>query len=891
MNLEQEIEAWKKSLYKHKSLEEGVIAELEDHLLNDIQRLIGEGLSEQQAFEQAKHKIGSISSVASQEVVAGKIGSRYLTRSLYGNFMKVGGRYLRRNGLTSVINILGLIVAFTAILFIGLFIHDELSYEKHHPDYEQLYRLSYSFQEENGEVEERAFSSGMWADLLVPRNPSITDHFRFLNLSYGYIFNPETEEAFYEEGTYWSDPNFFEFLNFPLKYGNPADQLQNLNSIVLTETTAKKVFGDENPVGRRLKYRRTVNEVDFIVTGVIYDPPSNSHFQPDYIANIQSIQGIYGEQYRGWVDKNPRPGYVFTYLKINDPAAVQVVEADIKTLWDEAIPDISERIEPILTPISSIHFNPPIKWEIDNPIDKSYIYGLAIVGVFVLLIALTNFTNLTTAQGSKRQKEIGLRKTLGSTTYQLRIQFFLESSMMLLASLLASLVIAYLLTPDFNQLIGKNIDFLAAVGSNSFLKVALPVIGLVLFFTGSLPALYFTRKLGKFFSMNQFFLKEKVNSPGRNALVVVQFSVAIILIIGTLTIYNQLALINDGYLGKGRETVVGIRTSRMGDSLQVQRYKTKIESIAGVAATTLGMHLPRQSDFGRINTRYYAVGFGSEPYYWNKFDADGGFLSTYGLKLLAGENFTKNIQPRALIVNEMLVKQLGLTPKEALGKSLREDSINYVFGSSDGTIIGVVEDFAYKSIKEEIEPLVICANNGFGGVLSVKLGEGNKQDVLSQMREEWLEIYPGRPFEYWFLDKEFERLYNQERRLGRLIPLFSGLAIIVALLGLFALTIFTAELRKKEIGIRKVLGCSTLGILRLFGWQFLKTLLPAILISIPVAYVGLNYWLDGFSYRVDVSVITIIVSVSAVLVTSISTISLKSLKAATSNPIDSLRYE
>ena len=280
-----------------------------------------------------------------------------------------------------------------------------------------------------------------------------------------------------------------------------------------------------------------------------------------------------------------------------------------------------------------------------------------------------------------------------------------------------------------------------------------------------------------------------------------------------------------------------------------------------------------------------------EPFYWNKFDADGGFLKTYDLKLLNGKDFRRNIEPNGVIVNEALVRQLGIKPEEAVGLYLQEDSINYVYWSSHGKIIGVVKDFVYKSIKEPVEPLVICANNYVGGALSVKLDGAAKQATISLLEDAWKEVYPGRPFEYWFLDQEFERMYNQERRLGKLIPVFSALAVVIALLGLFALTVFVAELRRKEIGIRKVLGCSTSNILKLLGWQFLRNLIPAILIGIPLSYFGLSYWLNNFTYRVEVSISVILLSVTAIVVFALLTVSFKSLAAATGNPVDSLKYE
>ncbi len=882
------IDLWRRELHKHASFEQGVIVELENHLLDEIENLKKQGYADEEAFFKAKEKLGDVSVVASEERKVQKYGDGSLSIGLVKSFAKAGSRYFRKNKLSSAINLVGLTLAFTSVLFISFFIIDEISFERHHPEYEKIYRLSYSFQEEDGSVEDRAYASGMWSELLKERSTLVTDQFRFLNLSYGYVFNPEINRAFYEEGIYWSDPNFFDFLNFKMKYGRAEDQLRELTSIVLTEKTAKKIFGDENPVGRHLQYRRTSQVVEFVVTGVIYDPPSNSHFQPDYIANMQAIQGIFGEGRIGWVDRNPRPGYVFTYVKIDRPGDVPKVMEQADALFDEIIPDLGDRVTPLLTPISSIHFNPPIKWEIDTPINPSYIYGLGIIGIFILVVALINFVSLTTAQGSKRQKEIGLRKTLGGTKRQLNVQFFLEPFFSILVAITLSLALSALLTPYFNILIGKNVDFFELVLSSHFLVVAVPTFLMILLTAGLLSAVYFTRNVTSSLNLNDLLKPSRSDTRSRNVMVTLQFVIAIILIIGTITIYQQLELINNGGLGRNRESVIGIRTSRMGDATQVQLYKSRIATVPGVVSNTLGEHLPKQTGFGRINTKYLLE---DRELYWNKFEVDSGFLQTYELRLLAGRNFDRGIQQNAVLINESALKVLGLTAEESIGKYLREDSINYVFRASDGIIIGVVEDFVYKSIKEKIEPLVIVANNWVGGVLSVRLGTGNKLETISSLEKVWHEVYPGRPFEYWFLDKEFEIMYSQERRLGRLIPIFSGLAIIISLLGLFALTAYISDLRKKEIGIRKVLGCSTEGILRLLGMQYLKTLIPAILVSTPIAYLGMNHWLNTFSYRVDVTIGIILISVAAIVLVSTLTISFKTLSSALGNPVESLKYE
>ncbi|MCE7997013.1 MAG: FtsX-like permease family protein [Roseivirga sp.] len=893
MNLEKKIKDWRKSLRSQAHLSDGFVEELEVHLRDAIEGGIDRGLDPEEAFDTAVKGLGDITAINQDERLAltnsGK--SSLLLPDLLKNFFKVNGRQFRKNGLLNGINLAGLTVAFTATFFIGLFLHDELSFERHHPNAENTYRLSYEHTSETGVIEERAFSSGMWIDVIKDRVPAIDETMRFMQISYGYIENQATNQFFYEEGIYWSDPNFFDFLHFPLKYGNKEDQLTNPNSLVVTEDIAQKVFGMENPIGETLRFVRNGIVVNFVVTGVIFNPASNSHFQPNYVAQLEALQGIFGEQQRGWITKNPEPGWVYTYVKLRESGNQEQVATALQEFWNNAIPERAEFMEPLLTRLTDIHFQPPIKWEIDTPIAMSYVYGLIVIAAFILMIAMTNFVNLITAQASKRQKEIGLRKTLGSTRKQLRLQFFLESAGLVMLSMAVALGLTYLLLPQFNDLIEKRID-LAIVLSNPAIRTWFIILMISVAATaGAFPALYFTRKVTKSFNLNQFFKPEKVNARGRNSLVILQFAVAITLIISTVTVSNQLQLINNGKLGTNREAVVGIRTTRMGDTNQIQRFRNEIENFSQVASSTLGMHLPRLSDFGSINTRYFAPDINNEPLYWNKFDADGDFPKTFDLEFLAGRDFREDYDLNSLIINESAVKELNLSPGEAIGLVLKEDSINYVFGQSDGVVIGVISDFAYETVRKKIEPLVICANTRVNGALSVKLGPGNKQAAISQMGELWAEIYPGRPFEYWFLDYEFGRLYSQERRLGKLIPLFSGLAIIIALFGLFALTAYVSDLRKKEIGIRKVLGCSNSGILRLLSWQYLRTILIAVAIAIPLAWYGMDYWLENFTYRVNISLLVVGGSVLFVLLISLVTISLKSLKAANANPVDSLKYE
>lgn len=892
MNIEKEIKAWKAGLHRYGNLEEGAIEELESHIREEIDRLVENGESPDRAFQKAIDGLGPMVDINNQEGIVHALSNpSMMPMALLRNFLKVNGRQLIKNSSYHVINLVGLSIAFTSLLFIAIFMYDELNYERRHPDAERIYRLSYSFKGEDGLVEKRAFSSGSWPALLKEEIPAIEDYFRFTMISFGYLESEEDNKSFYTEHIYWSDSNFFEFLNFPLKLGNPKHQLKDLSSIILTESSAKKFFGDDNPIGKTLKFVRRNTALNLTVTGVIFDPPSNTHFQPEYIASIHALDDIFGERHRGWITKAIRPGWAFSYVKINDPTAIPLMEQRIKEIWETNLGDRAEAMEPLITPLTDIHFNPPIKWEIDSPIQMSYIYGLGIIGIFILIIVMTNYVNLATAQASKRYKEVGVRRTLGGTKTQLRIQFLLESMITIGAAMIMSLTIVYALLEPFNHMVEKNLDFQSLFLDTThmlYLSIATVLVSLI----GSIyPAFLLTR--GTTSSPGSTIRVKETSglSHMRASLIVVQFTVAITLIICTVTVYNQLQLINKGKLGENRDAIIGVRTTNMGTEHQIQRYKHEIASESRVENSTLGMHLPRQSDFGRIDTRYIIPEQDNAVKYWNKFNADGGFADTYDLEFIAGRDFNKNVDSLSLILNEAAVRSMGIDPHQAIGMKLVEDSINHVYGRSSGTVIGVVRDFSYATVKNKVDPVVICANVKVQGVLSIKLTAGDKQAIIRSLEQKWYDAFPGRPFEYWFLDKEFERLYHQERRLGKLIPLFSGLAICLAMLGLFALISYVTELRKKEIGIRKVLGSSVISILRLLSWQFIRLVLVALALGIPLAWIGMNQWLEGFAYRVSVNGYVILITAGFILLTSLMTIGIRSIRAATDNPVNSLKYE
>ena len=445
MDLENRIKRWKRKLYQQQHFEEGTIEELESHIRDAIDTMKKQGQSEEEAFNNAIDKLGPIALIDQQENLVNTHNASNWTLALLNNFIKISRRHFVKYKSYHFINISGLSIAFTGLIFIGIYLFDELTYEQMHPDHEKIYRLSYTLTGEDGKSEKQAYSSGSWAALLADEIPAIEDYFRFIKISYGYVSDPVKNEHVYTEEIYWSDSNALDFLNLPMKWGRKEDQLKDLSSLVLTETTAARYFGEENPIGKRLDFVRRERTIPLTVTGVIYDPPSNTHFQPQYLASIHALEYIYGEQNKGWITQRIRPGWCFSYIKLKDADAISMISNRLKEIWDTRIPVRSENMTPLITALTDIHFNPPIKWEIDSPIDVSYLYGLVIIGAFILIIVMTNYLNLTVAQASKRHKEIGIRQTLGSTKSQLRFQFILESFITIIGSMMVAVALVYVL--------------------------------------------------------------------------------------------------------------------------------------------------------------------------------------------------------------------------------------------------------------------------------------------------------------------------------------------------------------------------------------------------------------------------------------------------------------
>jgi putative ABC transport system permease protein len=798
------------------------------------------------------------------------------------NYFKVAYRNFTKESLYSFINVIGLATGLTCSLLIYLYVSDELSYDRYHSKADRIYRVNEFFEADDGSGERSSSIPFPMGDALVVDYPNMVKEavrfFDFQAPTLTVAYEPK-EKEFNERNFFFVDSTYHKVFDFQLTKGDPTTALNNPGSVVITETIAKKYFGDEEPIGKLLRFQ---GRVDLIVSGVMPDWPLNSHFRADFLASFPTLRNFFGGQYPGNWYWNP----CWTYLLLEENTDPKDLEAKFPEFVQKHLPDfVKDDVYLKLQALTSIHLTSNLQFEIEPNSSEANIYLFSGVAIFVLLIACINFMNLSTARALNRAKEVGMRKAVGGQKYQLMFQFLMESVLMCFLAVILSVVFVYLSLFWFNNFAGKNLTLnlldptliLGLIGTGV-------VVGLI---AGIYPAVVLTS-----FNPVKALKAKKTKSKGfsfRKALVVAQFSISIVLIIGTGVAIQQLNFLQNSDVGFTKDHIIMIPVigtpmaqkyqSFVDEALKYNdiRSISAVEEILGAkyqGANYQFEGMKASSLFSRLNVRH-------------------DFLKTFEIPLLAGRDYSRDIttdDTLALVVNETLVKSFGWTPEEALTKY-------YDFGPYRGRIIGVTKDFNFSSKHEPIGPIVLPLNtfpgafNLFLKYMAVRVSPTNTQASIQTLEKLWKSMLPGRPFEYFFLDNELNNLYKAEANLSKVAGTFSALAIVVACLGLFGLASFNAEQRKKEIGIRKVLGSSVQQIILLIFSDYSKLLLASIVIACPVAYFALDRWLTSFAYRIDIpfdvffgaSIITILVA--------LLTVSYKSFSVARSNPVDSLKYE
>jgi putative ABC transport system permease protein len=890
--LEQAIADWKKSLRGLKAAQDGDLAELEGYLRDKIEESVGQGMTEAEAFQRSAAEFARLGDLDVEYYRARSTSGagnrppwkppRFMPALLW-NYFKIAIRKFRKQKAYSFINIAGLAIGLAACLLILLWVKDELSYDKFHEKADRIYLLALS-DEIGGASSDLAVTPFAAAPAFAAEIPEIETCVRLFEDSPMAVVEGDKFEL---KDVYFTDPEFFNVFSHSFLEGNGQTALTSPGSLVLTEETALKLFGRTDVTGRTINFN---NEYDLKVTAVVENVPANSHFQWNGLVSLSTVADR--PDIRPYMEDWFRIGG-WVYVLLKEHASASAVEAKMEEVKlksiGEQLRQSGSKMDFWLQPITDIHLNSRLEGNIGPSGDIRYVYAFSLIAIFILVIACINFMNLATARSAGRGKEVGLRKVMGARRGNLISQFLGESILLSVIASAIALVIVSLTLPAFNRLAGKAISPASLLGGGSVLALA----GLILLagiLGGSYPALF----------MSAFrpasVLKGNVGRGAKRAsfrsvLVVFQFSISIVLMAGTWIVLGQTRYMKTQNLGfdKHRILVVNMRAEKAALG-GVAALANDLKADANIGEVSLTSGVP-----GRIQT-YMVVNMEGRPeresfvagVIWSDFD----FIKTYGIPLAAGRDFSRSFTSDSggvFLINETAARRTGWS-LEAVGKKIGFDPDNTM------EIVGVMKDFHFGSLKDPIEPLVIRLASPQEIIprarfLSIKLRQGDLAATLASVKTKWGER-SERGFDYFFADENFDSLYRNEERIGRIITVFAAMAIFVACLGLFGLASFSAEQRTKEVGVRKVLGASEAGLATLLSKEFLKWVLVANAIGLPAAYLIVGrFWLANFAYRTNPGILVFIAIAGLSLMIALLTVSWQAVRAAVANPVDSLRYE
>ncbi|MES2378162.1 MAG: ABC transporter permease [Bacteroidota bacterium] len=822
------------------------------------------------------------------------------------NYFKIAWRNLVRNKVSSIINISGLAIGLACLILIGLYIKDELSYDRFFKDANRIYRVNLDGKMGNEQV--------IAGHTPPPAGEALKKSFPEIQ-GYTRIFQPGDvvvhyeasgqKKSFTEKNLLAVDSNFLKFFGYQLIEGDLASCLNGVNSVVITQTAAKKYFGKSSPIGKTLLFDD--NQTPYKVTAILKDLPRQSSLQFDVLQSTASYRVV---KYFNW-------SWVWlqmaTYVKLNpgvatDKANIEHLEAKFPKMVAEQAATAFGRIgqpwnefkrkggkwDLKLQPVTDQHlYSANIANRYFAQSDIKYVYIFAAVALFIMLLACVNFMNLSTAQANKRSKEIGIRKVLGSLRNQLIKQFITEALLYSLLAALIAVVIVLLVLPGFNQLSGKALSSATFANLNTWTAIVI-LVAITGLLAGSYPAFFLTSFKPISILKGSNLLKSSAGSViTRNALVIFQFTVSTVLVICTIVVYKQLMFNKNTDLGFNKENVVILaNSSRLGASQESFRQELlKLPQVVNASSST---GLPAENSFGdtyipEVNTA--DTKSAETNINLSSYMVDDSFIATMKMKLVSGRSFSKQFADSAsILLNETAVKQIGW--KNPIGKTITYPGN----GNQKFTVIGVLKDFNTESFRASISPYALFYTtsktyNIRSSYMTVRLKPGNYSTALNAIQTKWKQFAPDQPFDYSFMDAEFDLLYRSEQTMGQVLTLFTVLSIFVACLGLLGLTIFTTERRTKEIGIRKVLGASVQNVVAMLSKDFLILLVIACTIAIPIAGYAMNKWLQDFVYRTTINWWIFALAAGLTIIITLITISFQSIKAALANPVKSLKNE
>ena len=807
------------------------------------------------------------------------------------NYFKIAFRNLWKNKTFSIINIVGLATGLCCFLLITIYVLDELNYDRYNKNADRIFRISSDLKIGGNEMR-ICQTSDMMGSSLKKDYPEVEEYTR-IYASSGNKLIKKGNEYINEMNVAHVDSTFFSVFTLPSIAGDTKTALNEPTTVVITETTARKYFGTIDAIGKTIETNDKGSTV-YKVTAVIKDIPENSHFHFDFLFSMKNVDYRWGQftSHNFHTYLLLKPGTDYKELEKKFPQYIdKYVLAEAKQFMQintmDEFKKAGNRIEYSLMPLPKIHLYSDYAYSLSPPGNIRYVYIFSAVALLILLIACINFTNLTTARSANRAKEVGIRKVLGTERKNLISQFLAESTLMAVLSLVIAVLLAYFVLPLFNDIAAKSmhINILFAPSILPIL-IALPfVVGLI---AGSYPAFY----LSAFKPIE--VLKGKLQQGSKRAglrsmLVIFQFATSIFLIIGTIIIFRQLNFIQTKNLGFNKEQVLIIDDAYVLKK-NSESFKNEVLQLPGVVSGTLSSFLPVNSSSRNDNTySSNAVMDAKNGIDMQTWTVDYDYLKTMGISMKQGRFFSKEFgtDSSATVINETTAKFLGY--ENPIGHKIYTFSDDNIHSISYN-IIGVLKNFNYESLRQEVGPL--CMRLGRStGLASFKVKPDNISALIKSVEAKWKSFVPGMPFSYRFMNDAFSRMYNAEQRVGEIALIFSVLAILIACLGLFGLATFIAEQRTKEIGIRKVLGATVNGIVQLLSKDFIKLVLIAFVIAAPLAWWAMNKWLQDFAYRIDISWWIFLLAIGIALFIALVTISFQAIKAAIANPVKNLRTE
>ncbi len=795
---------------------------------------------------------------------------------MFKNYFKTAIRNVKRNKSYAVINIIGLAVGIAASLLIFLLIQFETSFDDFHKNKNRIYRVVAETKTPDGVNYSRATAFPVAQGLRIdyPQLEHVARIYEEEDVQIT-VMNDDTnptQKKFKEESVFFADPGFFDIFNFPFIAGNPKTVLSEPNTVVLTQQAAEKYFGDwHNAINRYVKYD---NRIICRVTGILKDVPANTDYPLQVVLSFKTQQN---DNSTDWVSQS---GNLNTFVVLPKNMSAQQFDSDLKIFVKKYTPAEYVNQGYILQPLNDIHYNSKFGTYSGSTFSKDLITALSLIGLFLLIIACINFVNLATAQAVNRSKEVGVRKVLGSSKKQLIVQFLNETFLITLISVIAAIGFAYLALPLLNNILHTTLAIQFDLPVIAFLFSIIVVVG---FLSGSYPAIILSGFNPITALKSKFTGKTSSGLSMRRVLVVLQFTIAQALIIGTLIVVSQMNFFRKASMGFDKDEIL---TVPIPNRSNIDALKTQLLQQTGIKYVSVSTYNPSDdsywgSDF-KFDNSIKATDFEADLKW-----ADADYFKTYNLQFVAGRPYEQSDTVSGLVVNEMTVKKLGFkNPEDILGKK-----IDFWDGNVVAPVVGVVKNFNGHSLQTEIKPTVLGSLKRSYQLINIKIQPQNATQTLAAIERLWRTTYPDFIYEYQFLDDKIAGFYKQESQLAQLYKIFAGIAIFISCLGLYGFVSFMAAQRIKEVGIRKVLGASVMSIIYLFTKEFALLITIAFLIAAPLSWYFMHQWLQNFAYKTNIGgeifLLTILVSV----IIAFLTISFQAIKAAIANPVKSLRTE